>query len=534
MSTRTSTEYHSGLRAGRDGFAQLLHAEWTKFRTVRGWVAAMVIAALATVGIALLDRSSCGGVGTPGGASIVGSGCSSPTGPGGEAVTDSFYFVHQPLAGNGSVTARVTSLAGQTSTHRAGLQPWAKAGIIIKESTRPGSAYAAVMVTGGHGVRMQYDYTGDIAGRPGAVSAASPRWLRLTRSGNTVTGYESADGTNWTQVGAAHLAGLQATVQAGLFAASPGSAQSGSQSLGAGSGSGGMTLATVVADHVSLRAQRPGAAWTGGDLGGGGTGGGGGGGGGGGNGALPGNGFHQAGGTVTVTGSGDIAPDVPGAPGGNGTAIERTLLGAFAGLIAVIVVATMFMTAEYRRGLLRVTLAASPRRGRVLAAKAVVIGSVTFVAGLAGGAAAVAFGERLLRSNGNYILPVGTLTEIRVVAGTAALLAVAAILALALGTLLRSSAGAVTAAVTAIVLPYLLANTLRVLPAGAADWLLRLTPAAAFAIQQTTPRYPQVSATYTPGTGYFPLAPWAGFAVLCAYAALALGLAAILLRRKDA
>jgi hypothetical protein len=43
-----------------------------------------------------------------------------------------------------------------------------------------------------------------------------------------------------------------------------------------------------------------------------------------------------------------------------------------------------------------------------------------------------------------------------------------------------------------------------------------------------------VSATYTPGTGYFPLAPWAGFAVLCAYAALALGLAAILLRRKDA
>jgi ABC-type transport system involved in multi-copper enzyme maturation permease subunit len=529
MSTGTITPYQSGVRAGRDGFAQLLHAEWTKFRTVRGWVVGMVIAALVTMGIALLDHSSCGGVVTPGGPSIVGSGCSSPIGPGGEAVTDSFYFVHQPLAGNGSVTARVTSLTGQTSTHQAGLQPWAKAGIIIKESTRPGSAYAAVMVTGGHGVRMQYNYTGDIAGRPGAVSAASPRWLRLTRSGNTVTGYQSADGTNWTRVGAAHLAGPQATAQAGLFAAAPGSAPSGSQSLGAGSGSGGMTLATVLADHVSLQPQRPGAAWTGGDLGGGGSGGGGGG-----TAALPGNGFHQAGGTVTVTGSGDIAPDVPGAPDGNGTAIERTLLGAFAGLIAVIVVATMFMTAEYRRGLLRVTLAASPRRGRVLAAKAVVIGSVTFVAGLAGAAAAVAAGERLLRSNGNYILPVSTLTEVRVVAGTAALLAVAAILALALGTLLRSSAGAVTAAVTAMVLPYLLANTLRVLPAGAADWLLRLTPAAAFAIQQTTPQYPQVRASYTPGTGYFPLAPWAGFAVLCGYAAFALGLAVILLRRNDA
>ena len=40
-----------------------------------------------------------------------------------------------------------------------------------------------MMVTGRHGVRMQYDYTQDLAGRPGAVSAASPRWLRLTRAG---------------------------------------------------------------------------------------------------------------------------------------------------------------------------------------------------------------------------------------------------------------------------------------------------------------------------------------------------------------
>jgi ABC-type transport system involved in multi-copper enzyme maturation permease subunit len=208
------------------------------------------------------------------------------------------------------------------------------------------------------------------------------------------------------------------------------------------------------------------------------------------------------------------------------------LLGAFAGLIAVIVVAAMFMTAEYRRGLIRVTLAASPRRGRVLAAKAVVIGSATFIAGLAGASAAVPVGERLIRSNGNFILPVSTLTELRVVAGTAALLALAAVLALALGALLRSSAGAVTAVIAAIVLPYLLATT--VLPAGLADWVLRMTPAAGFAIQQSMPQYPQVSASYTPVNGYFPLAPWAGFAVLCGFAVLALGLAVILLRRRDA
>jgi ABC-type transport system involved in multi-copper enzyme maturation permease subunit len=170
----------------------------------------------------------------------------------------------------------------------------------------------------------------------------------------------------------------------------------------------------------------------------------------------------------------------------------------------------------------------------MLAAKAVVIGSVTFIAGLAGAAAAAPLGERLLRSNGNHILPVSTLTELRVVAGTAALLAVAAVLALALGTILRHSAGAVTAVIVVIVLPYFFTTSLSVLPAGASDWLLRVTPAAAFAIQQSIPQYPQVSASYTPMNGYFPLAPWAGFAVLCGYAALALGLAVLLLRRRDA
>jgi ABC-type transport system involved in multi-copper enzyme maturation permease subunit len=380
-----------------------------------------------------------------------------------------------------------------------------------------------MMVTAGHGVRMQYDYTADIAGPAGAVSGVSPRWLRLTRSGDTIAGYESADGTHWSMVGAAHLTGLPATVQAGLFDASPSSTQSSSQSISASSGNAATSLATAVFDHVSLSGQRPGGAWAGDSIGAGA-----------GHGAPPGTGFHQAGGTFTVTGSGDIAPDVPAAGGGGGFPVGQTLLGMFAALIAVIVVAAMFMTSEYRRGLIRVTFAATPRRGRVLAAKAVVISSVTFIAGLAGAAAAVPLGERLLRSNGNYILPVSTLTELRVVAGTAALLAVAAVLALALGALLRSSAAAVTAVILLIVLPYFFTIALAVLPAGAADWLLRITPAAAFAIQQSIPRYPQVSASYTPANGYYPLAPWAGFAVLCGYAVLALGLAAIQLQRRDA
>jgi ABC-type transport system involved in multi-copper enzyme maturation permease subunit len=526
MTTSTMTPYRSSQRAGRDGFVQLLRAEWTKFRTVRGWVIGMVVAALVTVllGLFTASGSHCSVGPFPG--DPTSHACTGSLGPGGEAVTDSFYFVHQPLDGNGSITVRVTSLTGViTSTHvggqaTPGLQPWSKAGIIIKENTKQGSAYAAMMVTGSHGVRMQYNYTQDTPGLAGTVSAASPRWLRLTRTGETITGDESADGTHWTRVGTARLAGLPSTVQAGLFAASPDYQQVVSQSLGGSTATGGPTQATAALDHVSLQGQWPAAAWTGTDIG-----------------APVGPrpaglvGFHQAGGAFTVRGSGDIAPSVR--PQGDATPIERTLVGAFAGLIAVIVVATMFITAEYRRGLIRTTLAASPRRGRVLAAKAIVIGAVTFVAGLAAAAVAVPLGERILRHNGNFIAPVPSLTELRVVAGTAALLAVAAVLALAVGAVLRRSAGVVTAVIAAIVLPYILA-TASVLPAGPSEWLLRLSPAAAFAIQQSTPQYPQVSDVYTPSQGYYPLAPWAGFAVLCAWAALALGVAVLLLRRRDA
>jgi ABC-type transport system involved in multi-copper enzyme maturation permease subunit len=231
---------------------------------------------------------------------------------------------------------------------------------------------------------------------------------------------------------------------------------------------------------------------------------------------------------VSVTGSGDIAPAFQD----NGQGIERTLVGAFAGLIVLSVLATLFITSEYRRGMIRATFAASPRRGRVLAAKALVIGGVVFVASLVAVAAAVPLGKHILRTGGNAIYPVGTLTELRVIVGTAALLAVAAVLALAIGAMLRRSAGAVTVVIAAIVLPYLLAVA-SALPTGVGQWLLRITPAAAFAIQQTLVHYPQVSGQYAPGNGYFPLAPGAGLAVLCGYAACALGLAMFLLRRRD-
>ncbi len=202
----------------------------------------------------------------------------------------------------------------------------------------------------------------------------------------------------------------------------------------------------------------------------------------------------------------------------------------------MIALGALFITAEYRRGMIRTTFAASPRRGRVLAAKAIVVGLVTFAAGLAGAAVALPIAERKLRSAGwrSSVYPVWSLTSghgLQIVVGTAVLLAIAAILALSAGAVLRRSAGAITAVVVLLIVPLILGF---ILPQGPADWLLRLTPAAAFGLQQGTPQYSQVTSVCEPHNGCFPLAPWDGFAVLCVWAAIALGVAVFLLRRRDA
>jgi ABC-type transport system involved in multi-copper enzyme maturation permease subunit len=520
--------YRSPRPAGRDGFSQLVRAEWVKLRTVRGWVVGLVLIIVLTdlMGLFAAGSSHTACITGPGKAAQTGKACqvTMPTGPGGEAVTDSYHLVGQTLAGNGSLTARVTSLTTEWgsgaspdsgSDLRPGPVPWAKAGIIITASTRPGAAYAAMLVTPDHGVRMQDNYIGDVAGLPGRVSAAAPRWLRLTRSGQTVTGYDSTDGTHWSRVGAVRLAGLPSTVRAGLFTTAPGWQTTGT-SFGGAQGNGGPSLATATLDQVRRSGSWPDGRWQGTLVGGAG---------------LTGPGYQQNGGRFTIAGSGDIAPASP-SNGARAQTIEQHLVGVFAGLIAVIVIAVMFITAEYRRGLIRITLAASPRRGRVLAAKALVAGAVTFAAGLVAVVIAVLGGIAVVHSQFGFVYPVSTLTGVRVVAGTALLMAVVAVLAVALGAILRRTAAAVTVAIVAVVLPYVIGIG-SVLPVGAAQWLLRLSPAAGFAIEQSIPAYPQVSNSYYPAFGYYPLAPWAGFAVLCGWAALAFALAVILIRRRD-
>jgi ABC-type transport system involved in multi-copper enzyme maturation permease subunit len=514
------------------GFWAALRAEWTKFRTVRGWMIALVFAALMVVLFTFLqahgkNESFCT---TPNPSSCVAGHPDVPTGPGGEAVADSYELVAKRLTGGGTITARITSLVGRISAGpaneapsladtRPGLTSWAKAGLLVTPNTSQGSSYAAVMATGSQGIRFQYDYTHDHAGLPGSTSSTAPDWLRLTRTGDTITGSDSSDGTDWHRIGSAHLPGLPTTVFVGLFTTSP-------------TTSGGLaTQATASFDHIATgpladyTAQAAPGAWHGASIG-----------------TGPhdyyptlGDGrYRRAGDSIVVTGSGDIAPAVASA--GGDTASDSLLFGLVIALIVLIVLGTMFITSEYRRSLIRTTFAATPDRGRVLAAKAVVIGGVAFAVGAVAAAAAIPIGEHVMSANGNYIFPTDSLTVARVIAGSGALVALTAVAVLGIGTILRRSAGAILAGVLVFVLPTFTGPGIigPTSSGSAATWLYRVTPAAGFSMLGLLPQSGLVSYPYTMANGYYPLPPWAGLLVLCAYAAAALFAARVVLRRRDA
>jgi ABC-type transport system involved in multi-copper enzyme maturation permease subunit len=490
----------------------VLRAEWTKLRTLPGSVIALIAAAALTVAFGLLTalgtHTSCPGGPCP----------DPPTGPGGQVVTDSFSFAHRPLDGDGTLTARVTSMTGIITypppnndeiVHE--MVPWAKAGLMIKDGTKPGSAYASVLLTAAHGVRMQHNFTGDVAGPPGA------RWLRLDRKGDTITGYASADGSSWTKISAVRLEGLPRQVQIGLFVASPSNVTAEANGRGGRVVKARFTQATGVFDQVG-----PGDGWTFDEVG------------------RSGEGtdwekFHQpaglreSGGSLTLSGSGDIAP----AGRESGPPLDQTVAGLFAALFVVIAVGAMFITAEYRRGLIRTTLIATPRRHRTVLAKAAVMFAATFATGAIAALVTLPISLRLLRAGGNFVAPVDFGIALRIVVGCGLVLSLAALLAYGTGVVLRRGIAAVACAVLLVVVPNMLATS-SVVPDEAARWLLRVTPAAGFAILQSIPAYAQVQYPYAPADGYFPLAPWAGLAVMALWAAAFVGLGVVRIRRGDA
>ncbi|GIE99303.1 hypothetical protein [Paractinoplanes rishiriensis] len=473
-----------------------LRREWTAFRRP-GRLIAMAVAALAVIALGLLpafgSRSSCDGP-----CPVI------PVAADGSVVSDRFWFWHRDLGREGSITVRLTAMTG-TITYPppdhdeivAGLVPWAKTGIIVKDGVRPGSSYAALMMTGSHGVRFQHDYRHDVAGRPGSVAAQSPRWLRLTRSGDTITGAESADGRQWHTAGTAELAGLPDTVQVGMFATSPGDLTLREVGLGGAIEQVRFTQAVGVFDNVAVTGGGAGP-WRSDSVG-----------------EMnhtdwekyhqP-SGAEEEDGVVTVSGTGDIGP-----VGEDGLrSVELLLTGLVIGLIVVVVVAARYGTGA----------------GRGPA----VVAAAGFVTGLVAVGVVVPVGLAIMKGNGIPVQPVPALTGARVIGGVAVVYALSAVVAFGLGAWLRRGWLAILAGLSLIVLPYAV-TAFPLLPDPVSEWLLRLTPAAGFAIKQTQVEYPQVIAHYAPSAGYFPLPWWAGLAVLLAYA---LGVMLLIVRRRRA
>jgi hypothetical protein len=198
-----------------------------------------------------------------------------------------------------------------------------------------------------------------------------------------------------------------------------------------------------------------------------------------------------------------------------------SLAGLLFSLLVIGVLGVLVMSAEYGTGTIRSTLAAIPNRPLVLATKAAVFAAVAVVVGEVLSFASFLVGQVLLRSPA----PHATLTQpgvLRAVAGGGLMIAVLGLLALGLATIIRHTAGAITAYVgTLLVLPALVAA----LPSSIGNRIAEFLP---LHITDT-----MTSVLHT-GGGAPALSPWVGFAAVSAYAIVALVVGGVLMVRRDA
>lgn len=123
---------------------------------------------------------------------------------------DQFRYTYQPLSGDGSIVARVA-----TTENTGG---WAKLGVMVRESLNANSKHAMISVTPSNGVALQYrSSTGGSSSHIAGPAVAAPQWVKMTRVGNVLTGFSSADGVTWTQVGSLTIS-MATNVYIGLSA----------------------------------------------------------------------------------------------------------------------------------------------------------------------------------------------------------------------------------------------------------------------------------------------------------------------------
>jgi uncharacterized repeat protein (TIGR01451 family) len=107
---------------------------------------------------------------------------------------DAFRFVYQSMTGDGQIVARVSSLQNT--------DPWAKGGVMVRETLANGSANAFLAITPVNGINFQRRLSaGADSVDTGPSAGTAPFWLKLLRNGSLFSGYASADGVNWVLIG---------------------------------------------------------------------------------------------------------------------------------------------------------------------------------------------------------------------------------------------------------------------------------------------------------------------------------------------
>ncbi len=123
---------------------------------------------------------------------------------------DEFRYVHQTSTGDCSIQVRVKDMINS--------DPWAKAGVMIRESTAAGAKNAMICVTPGQGVNFQWRDTtnGATTNATQVTGQSAPKWLRITRTGSTFAAFRSDNGTSWTQVGTNKTITMSSSATIGL------------------------------------------------------------------------------------------------------------------------------------------------------------------------------------------------------------------------------------------------------------------------------------------------------------------------------
>jgi ABC-2 type transport system permease protein len=186
--------------------------------------------------------------------------------------------------------------------------------------------------------------------------------------------------------------------------------------------------------------------------------------------------------------------------------------------LAIAVLGVLCISSEYSSGMIRTSLIAVPKRGRVLAAKSVVFAAVTFVVGEVTTFVAFFAGQALISGHAPHAV-LGDPGVARAVVGGGLYLAALAVLSVAAGTLLRHPAAAIASMMAVVLVLPLIAQAL---PDSWRNPVTEFWPTQAGT---------QVTSVYHSA---HTLQPWLGFGVMCLFVTIVYAVAWTLLDRRDA